>query len=94
MPGGERRSGRITPGSSVKESAVGSGWEEGKGSGSTVGRWEEGRGAREGSRGRRPREKLCSGDELNILLIVFVCLNDLFHLKQTNKKTKNISVNI
>ena len=79
MPGGERRSGRITPGSSVKESAVGSGWEEGKGSGSTVGRWEEGRGVREGSRGRRPREKLCSGDELNILLIVFVCLNDLFH---------------
>ena len=38
-----------------------------------------GEGVREGSRGWRPREKLCSGDELNILLIVFVCLNDLFH---------------
>lgn len=51
-----------------------SGREEGQDFGSRKGRWD----LRRVEWGGRPREKLCSGDELNILLIVF-CLFDLFH---------------
>lgn len=87
---GQEGRGGSHPGAELRSLHVGSGWEEGKGSGSTMGRWEEGRGEREGSRGQKPREKLCSGDELNILLIVFVCLNDLYHSNKKQKTSLNI----